>query len=315
MILSRRLITHLLPALVLSFPVSAASRLFTDIDTPPGIKIWHGNHNNHIFCTGSGSPTVVLESGLGGNSLDWVLVQPEIARFTRVCSYDRAGYGWSDSGNLPRSIPRLAAELEILLRLAGETPPYILTGHSFGGLINQFFAASYRDKVVGMVLVDSSNTEQFERLENDRRTARLTPTSPSFILYNSTSIPEAIPNEYKPLARLLATKRKSVRALYSELRNFRRSVDELKGLDASRADIPVKVISRGVIPPAGSSLSNDQVGKREVVWKKMQEDLARKNNAALLVSKKPDHYIQLSDPAIVVDAVRSVFNDVRNKGL
>lgn len=308
----KRLITYFLPLLLIATSTCASTMSFIDSENPPGMKIWRGSYNLHIYCTGVGSPTVILESGLGGNYLDWVLVQPEIARFTRVCSYDRAGYGWSGSGPLPRSVSRIATELDVLLRLAGEASPYILTGHSFGGLISQFFASKYHEKVAGMVLVDSSSIEQFKRLETDKSTTRLTPTKSSFVLYNSTVIPDSIPREFKPLARSLATRRKAVRTLYSELRHFRNSVDILRQLETPHEGIPVTVISRGSSAQTGSS--PDRIKKRETVWMQLQEELASRNNTSLLVSEKSGHYIQLSDPGIVINAVKSVLNDIRNKG-
>jgi pimeloyl-ACP methyl ester carboxylesterase len=98
---------------------------------PPGRLVDAGGFRLHIFCTGpvSRNPTVILLHGLGDNSLDWGLVQPEVARFTRVCSYDRAGAGWSDPGPAPRGPLTVAKELHSLLTNAKETGPYVLVGH------------------------------------------------------------------------------------------------------------------------------------------------------------------------------------------
>ena len=98
----------------------------------------------NIDCSGQGSPTVILESGLGGASVDWLMVQPEVAKFTRVCSYDRAGYGWSDPGPEPRSSLQIAHELKQLLQAASETGPYILVGHSMGGYDIRVYTGQYR---------------------------------------------------------------------------------------------------------------------------------------------------------------------------
>lgn len=114
----------------------------------------------NIDCSGQGSPTVILESGSGGPSIDWLMVQPEVAKFTRVCSYDRAGYGWSDSGPEPRSSLQIAHELKQLLEAAGEKGPYILVGHSMGGYDIRAYAGQYPPDVVGMVLVDASHEDQ-----------------------------------------------------------------------------------------------------------------------------------------------------------
>jgi pimeloyl-ACP methyl ester carboxylesterase len=119
-----------------------------------------GSVRMNIDCSGQGSPTIILESGLGGPSVDWLMVQPAIARFARVCSYDRAGYGWSDSGPAPRSSMQIAHELKQLLQAAGEKGPYVLVGHSMGGYDIRVYTGQYPSDVVGMVLVDASHEDQ-----------------------------------------------------------------------------------------------------------------------------------------------------------
>jgi pimeloyl-ACP methyl ester carboxylesterase len=113
-----------------------------------------GGYDLNIDCTGRGSPTVVLVSGLGVPASGWRLVQPGIASFTRVCSYDRAGYGWSDLGPMPRTLSQLAKELHALLENAGEKPPYILVGHSFGKGSVLVYNKLYPDEVAGTVLAE-----------------------------------------------------------------------------------------------------------------------------------------------------------------
>jgi pimeloyl-ACP methyl ester carboxylesterase len=115
-------------------------------------------HNMHLYCTGKagGGPTVVMDSGLGGGVLDWQTVQQKVAKFARVCSYDRSGIGWSESGPSPRTSPQIVKELHALLENAGVGGPYVLVGHSFGGANMQLYASEYSDEVAGMVLVDSA---------------------------------------------------------------------------------------------------------------------------------------------------------------
>jgi pimeloyl-ACP methyl ester carboxylesterase len=112
-------------------------------------------HRLHLWCTGEGAPTVVLESGLGAYSVDWGLVQPAVAAKTRVCSYDRAGYAWSDRGPEPRGLATSATELHQLLRRAGIAPPFVLVGQSWGGRIVRVFAHAHPGEVAGMVLIDT----------------------------------------------------------------------------------------------------------------------------------------------------------------
>lgn len=121
---------------------------------PPGKLVDVGSHRLHILVKGHGSPTVVCESGLMATVLTWRSVQRELAGLTRVVCYDRAGLGWSDAGPRERSAENVVNELRTLLSCAEIPPPYVLVGHSFGGLTMRLFAARYPEEVAGTVLVD-----------------------------------------------------------------------------------------------------------------------------------------------------------------
>ena len=123
-----------------------------------------GGYRLHLNCVGQGSPTVILESGLGNMSTDWANVRPEVAKTTRVCAYDRAGTGWSEPGTAPRDPQQIARELHTLLSNAGIDDPYVLAGQSFGGLYVRIFAARYPTEVAGIVLVDASHPDMWTRL-------------------------------------------------------------------------------------------------------------------------------------------------------
>lgn len=123
-----------------------------------------GGYSLMLNCTGVGSPTVILDAGLGDLSVEWGAVQPEIAKSSRVCSYDRGGYGGSDAGPIPRTSTQIAAELHTLLKNAGEVPPYVLVGHSFGGYNVRVFNGRYPAEVAGLVLVDATQEDQYELL-------------------------------------------------------------------------------------------------------------------------------------------------------
>jgi pimeloyl-ACP methyl ester carboxylesterase len=130
---------------------------------PPGKMVDVGGFQLHINCTGKGKPTVVLEAGIASSSLDWALVQPEIAKFTSVCSYDRAGMGWSQESPNPRTSMYMIEELHTLLKNANIPGPYIFVGHSFGGINVRLYASRYPDEVFGLVLVDSSHELQHKK--------------------------------------------------------------------------------------------------------------------------------------------------------
>jgi pimeloyl-ACP methyl ester carboxylesterase len=127
--------------------------------TPPGKLVDIGGYRLHLHCTGKGNPTVVLIAGGGDFSFDWSLVQPNVSRFARVCSYDRAGLAWSDPGPTPRTMRQDAHELHTLLSAAQIQAPYVLVGHSMGGLIARVYAAQYPNEVAGMVLVDATHED------------------------------------------------------------------------------------------------------------------------------------------------------------
>lgn len=131
---------------------------------PRGRSVDIGNLKLNLNCTGSAHPVVILESGLGVSSLGWINIQPEIAKYARVCSYDRAGYGWSEPGREPRTALQIAKELKALLGAANEEGPYVLVGPSFGGFIVRVFAGQYPADVAGMILVEASHEDQQKRV-------------------------------------------------------------------------------------------------------------------------------------------------------
>jgi len=130
---------------------------------PPGQLVDVGGYRLYINCTGTGSPTVVIDTGLGDWSTMWAWVQPEVAKTTQICTYDRAGNGWSEAGPLPRNAVQYAKELHTLLQEANIPGPYVLVGHSLGGLSVRVFTDLYPSEVAGVVLIDSMSPRQFPR--------------------------------------------------------------------------------------------------------------------------------------------------------
>jgi len=124
---------------------------------PPGVLVDLGGHKLHVHCTGKSGPTVLVETGFGDFSFDWILVQERVSHFARICTYDRAGYAWSDPGPLPRTFAQINLELHDALNKLGERGPYVLVGHSYGGPAMRNFAATYPRDVAGMVLVDAAH--------------------------------------------------------------------------------------------------------------------------------------------------------------
>lgn len=141
---------------------------------PPGRMIDLGTHRLHVLEKGSGAHTVLLEAGLMSTVLSWSGLQEELARSYRVVSYDRAGLGWSELGPMPRTADRIVEELHSMLEVAGIPAPYILVGHSFGGLTMPLFATRYPQETLGVVLVDGvAPAEWNPPSEHDRKLTRI----------------------------------------------------------------------------------------------------------------------------------------------
>jgi pimeloyl-ACP methyl ester carboxylesterase len=168
----RRIGMALLGLLVVLLALAVLGAIYQAIATelaeraypPPGEMVDVGGYSLHINCVGQGSPTVILDAGSGLFSAQWVRVQRQVSDTARVCSYDRAGMGWSEMGPQPRDAQQITSEVHTLLGKAGIEGPYVLVGHSFGGMYMQTYAARYPDEVAGVALVDSStDPDQFSQ--------------------------------------------------------------------------------------------------------------------------------------------------------
>lgn len=261
---------------------------------------------------GEGSPTVVLEAGLGGTTLDWVLVQPAVAAFTRVCSYDRGGYGWSEPSPSRRTAQAIVTELERLLDYARLPPPYVLVGHSFGGLVVQLFARERPAKTAGLVLVDSTHESQFERFEAAGIENSFTPRpGRRFVITNYSRVHDGLPDDIQPIAQALALTPDAVASLYDELRYMRHSAGQVRAAQ-SMPDVPLWVLARDTQPQPHSA----ETTLAAQLWREMQEDLAsRTRQATLMVVESSGHYIQLEQPQVIVDAIRAVVEASRSQAL
>jgi pimeloyl-ACP methyl ester carboxylesterase len=196
----------------------------------PGERYDIGGRSLHLTCTGTGTPTVVLEAGLGEMSSHWARIAPAVARSTRVCAYDRAGLGWSDASSRTPDGHSVASDLHALLRAAGVPAPYVLAGHSIGGTYAMAYAATYPDDVAGLVLLDSSSPQQFTALPDFPRiyaaTRRLYAVLPSLSrlgvsrLANAVA-PPALPGPAADEVRALAATGRSLQTSRDEHRALR----------------------------------------------------------------------------------------------
>ena len=291
--------------LLLFVPALGAGETLVASDlTPPGRLVDIGGHRMHIHCQGEGEPTIVLDSGAGGFSLEWNTIQTALSADTRVCAYDRAGYGWSDMGPLPRTSKRIVNELRSLLLKAHIPGPYILVGHSFGGYTAQYFARNHPQQLAGVVLIDSSHPEQVERLPKMEKKKTEHPRHS-----RSYNIARPVLHDHYPKE----TGARSYRQMSSWKYRFTRQ-EEMLSLPQSASEvlaaepfsqIPLIVLTRGkrVWPhtPYGDEM--------EKVWKELQDELSRLSEDSVhLIAEQSGHSIHLDQPGLVISALKTLLN-------
>lgn len=324
MVIRSREALHSRASLVLLYPVFGALALSAlgggyemvqesldrGAQTMPGRLVDVGGHRLHIYCTGSGSPTVVLEPGLGEPSsmvAGWIA--PAIAADTRVCIYDRAGRGWSEPAAGPEDGVALASSLHTLLERAGEQGPYVLAGHSAGGAYVLNFARLYPDDVAGVVLLDSMHPDQYAALpgwptfyETFRRASGLLPSLARIGVGRLTSF--TVGNGLPPKERgderaFLSTARhyRSVRDEFSQLRTALTQAGQLESLGSK----PLIVVTAGKDAQDG--------------WQPLQDDLARLSSNSIHRNLPNATHASLTedqrDAAESSQAIRDVIESVR----
>jgi pimeloyl-ACP methyl ester carboxylesterase len=291
--------------------------------TPPplGRLVDIGGRRLHLYCTGSGSPTVIVENGSSSYSMEWALLQPKVAAFTRICTYDRAGMAWSDRGPAENTVAETMDDLHLLLLTAKVAPPYVLVGHSIGGMYVRAYQRRYPADVAGLVLVDATPEEDLEYLSNGKSVAGVFLTYEALAALYTPLIKNPPPPRELPTkvdapddrlppdlqrAELWADRQfisrsdmshswftaESWREEFVALRNLRLGTTHALG------DLPLIVIRRGL-------RSNDVLNQREA-------DLAALSSAGrLIIATNSDHDIYLWEPNVVADAIRDVVNAAR----
>jgi pimeloyl-ACP methyl ester carboxylesterase len=257
-----------------------------------------GGYQLAVFCAGIGSPTVVLDAGMGDTSEVWHQVQEAVSQFTRVCSYDRAGRGQSDPGPLPRTSQTVVNELHTLLTRVSLPGPYVLVGHSFGGFNARLYANQYPDDVVGIVLVDS--------------------THPDLDLV--ALLPPEAPDENK-----------GVREVRAVLRQETRETGNPEGIDPAASATQVRSIpSLGALPlvvlthtseiwiemliTGFPNFPRELATRLEQAWQEGQRHLLPLSSQSVqIVAQRSGHYIHHEEPELVVQAIRHVVDLARKR--
>ncbi len=288
---------------------SVAEAIDEQIYPPSGQMVDVGGYHLHIHCTGRGSPTVVIDAGWGDWSAKWGWVQPEVAKTTQICTYDRAGMGYSEAGSLPRNAKQFAKELHTLLHQANIQAPYVLVGHSLGGLSMRVFAHDYAAEVAGVVLIESMSPAQFSQAPTDKKPQQT-------LLSRGFSIPAALARI--GLVRLLAEPlglkpalppgiQKAFTAFSVTPRSVQAWADEGSGMPESGVQaravksfgsLPLIVLSRGL------DLDPD--------WQAMQSELLQlSSHSQQLIAEKGGHNLETDQPEAAIAAIVKMIKQLR----
>src|SRR5690349_5726980 len=277
---------------------------------PPGELVDVGGYRLHIKCTGNGSPTVVIEAGLGDWSTSWGFVQSEVAKKTRVCSYDRAGAGWSENGPLPRDAAQFAKELHTLLQNADIPGPYVMVGHSLGGLGVRVFVHEYASEVAGVVLVESMNPKQISQLPSAERN-QPNPQSRYYSVLTGLARFGVARVIARPVIQMISPSiipdENAYYSRYVRVQSMQAARDESLGLAASEeeaatvktfGDLPLIVLTGRLNKNPG--------------WQEWQTELLQlSSNSQHLFAENSRHGVQIDEPDAAVSAILQIVHQVR----
>ena len=284
----------------------------------------------NLNCLGQGSPTVILDSGLGVPAAGWDLVMPDVAKFARVCSYDRAGYGWSSAGPMPRTSAEIVRELHALLAASGEKGPYVLVAHSFGGYNVRVYADKYPADVAGLVLVDASHEDQeqlmppsLRKLTQDqvRQLDSQKHLMPILILFGIARLTAGdegdskLSKDFRDKMKYLQLQTKFIDAAFSEIKSFAESAEEVRRT-GNLGERPLVVLTAGKdlkakeLPKGVSVEDMREFGKTWVNDLQVRQARLSTRGQQVVV---PDstHMIPMERPDAVVNAIREVCDAVQ----
>ena len=275
---------------------------------PPGQLVDVGGYRLHINCTGTGSPTVVIGAGLGDWSTTWAAyVQPEVAKTTRVCTYDRAGMGWSEAGPLPRDAAQFAKELHTLLQNANIPGPYVMVGHSLGGLVVRVFVHDYPSEVSGVVLIESMNPKQLTQSPTvqSQSESRSQPFSLQAALarFGVVRLLVKLPG----IAPSVPANEDAYYPRYVRPQSLQATANESQGMPAAGAQAAA-VKSFGDLPLIVLTAKLNDLPS----WPAWQTELLQlSSNSQQLFAEKSGHNVQAEEPDAAVEAINQMVQQVR----
>ncbi len=258
-----------------------------------------GAHSLHIRCAGEGSPVVVIDTGVGDTSERWASIQAEMAQVTRTCTYDRAGYGASEPGPLPRHSERAAEELRQLLENAGVEGPYVLVGHSLGGLNAQVFADRYPGLVGGLILLDPAPLAFI--------TGQAFPELYRMFEQEAAGLQQAAEAARQSTDAEAQAQADYLEAIASEHAAIAESAAQVAAI-ASFGDLPLVVIGSGVPNPA----FGEEAAAFQQFWIEQNQALATKStNGMFVLVEESGHHLEHDAPDAVVRAIGEMVAQVR----
>jgi pimeloyl-ACP methyl ester carboxylesterase len=310
---------------------------------PPGRIYTVAGQSMHLNCSGTGSPTVVMDAGLGGWSMDWAAVQPAVARSTRVCSYDRAGMGWSEPRSAPRDAQHAVGELHSLLKAAAVDEPLVLVGHSNGGLRMLLYAGEYRADVVGLVLVDptpiSTDAEQIASLSDAQQAQLLSMSSTqhkegseplvgliqmgqpfglarlfSEGLLAGTIYPH-LSRELQPAYRAGINRATFMATMGAEAQQRQASIEQVRGI-GTLGDLPLVVLASSAASafygdPQALDLAGPAADLMRVMLESSRQAIAQVSARGRVEAvARSGHYIQFDRPDAVIQSIEAMLDAV-----
>jgi pimeloyl-ACP methyl ester carboxylesterase len=309
------------------------------VQPPPGRLVALDTHRLHLHCAGDGQPAVVFDAALGASSLSWSLVHPHVSRFTRACVYDRAGFGWSDPGPMPRTAGRIADELHQLLQRSQIPPPYVLVGHSFGGLVMRLFTARHPGEVAGLILIEPAIPDEWAAPSPEKRAlvqrgtrlcgfgeraARLGIARLVAALVRGGALGAArglvklvsrggLRREDEgilaPIWRLPPEVRRLLGAMWAQPKFFAALGSQIEHVCESAAEVQREV------PPSYGDLPLLVMSAQEASAPRLEADAALARLSARgrhVLARDSGHWVPLDAPGLVVDAIAGIVRQVRS---